>query len=141
MQEKLSEILKTLGLPIALAAVIVAVANLLGLPLEQAFGLFPLLLGVPFVISLLIDLLKGLKIVTPGTSAQWSAALNLVSIIGLAVLLKFIPDFYVTTWDAQLMELAKAVMLIVTWLLQLFGTKSAHGFYTRGLGIRKFSFA
>ena len=141
MLEKLGDLLKALGLPVLLAGVIAAVASLLGLPLEQAFQLFPLLVGVQFVIGLMIDLLKLLKVVTPGTSAQWSAGFNLIAVIGLAVLFKYIPDFDVVTWDAKILEVAKAVALIIIWITQLVGTKSAHNFYVRGLGITRFSFS
>lgn len=140
MQSKLEELLKAIGLPVGLAAVIVSVAVWQGLPLEQAIQLFGLLTGLPFVIGLIVDVLKQVGVVTPGTSGVWSAGFNLISMIGLAVLLKYAPSFDVTTWDAQLLELAKAVILIVTWVAQLFGTKGAHHFYTRGLGIKQFRF-
>lgn len=141
MHEKLEELLKAIGLPVTLALVIASIAAFLGLPLEDAFQLFGLLIGVPFVIGLIVDLLKQVGVVTPGTSAMWSAALNLLAVIGLSIMLKFVPASDVLTWDAQLLELAKAVLLIITWIAQLFGTKGTHHFYTRGLGIRRFSFA
>lgn len=140
MQSKIEELLKLIGLPIGLAAVMVSVAAYLGLPLEQAVQLFGILVGLPFVIGLIVDLLKLVGVVKPGTSGAWSAGLNLVSIVGLAALLKFVPNADVPTWDAQLLELAKAVVLLVTWLMQLFGTKGAHHFYSRTLGIKRFRF-
>lgn len=140
MQQKLEELLKAIGLPITLALVISSIAAFLGLPLEDAFDLFGLLIGVPFVVGLIVDLLKQVGVVTPGTSGMWSAAFNLVAVIGLAILLNFVPADDVLAWDAQLLELAKAVLLIITWIAQMFGTKGAHHFYTRGLGIRRFSF-
>ncbi|MCI0549884.1 MAG: hypothetical protein L0287_02915 [Anaerolineae bacterium] len=140
MQSKLEELLKALGLPVGLALVITSIAAYMGVPLEQAFQLFGLLTGLPFVIGLIVDVLKLVGVVTSGTSGVWSAGFNLLAIVGLAVLLKAVPDFDVTTWDAQLLELAKAVVLIITWIVQLFGTKRAHNFYTRGLGIERFAF-
>ncbi len=128
MQPKLEELLKALGLPITLAVVIISVASFLGLPLEQAFTVFGLLAGVPFVVALIVDVLKLVGVVTPGTSGSWSAGVNLVAIFGLAFLLRAIPDFDVQAWDARLLELAKAVLLIVTWIAQLFGTRGAHHF-------------
>lgn len=141
MQEKLGELLKTLGLPIGLAVVIASVASFFGLPLEQAFQLFGVLAGAPFVISLIIDVLKQIGVVSDGTAAQWSAGLNLLSVIGLAVLLKYAPTFDVSTWDAQVLEIAKAIVLIITWIMQLFGSRAAHYFYTNSLGIRQFSYS
>lgn len=141
MLAKIEQLVRDLGLPVSVAAIIVAVAGYFGLPLETVVQLFGVLVGLPFVWALVVDLLKGLGIVQPGDAGKWSAAFNLISIIGLAVLLKFLPSFDVVTWDAQLLEVAKAVVLIVTWIMQLFGTKGAHRFYVNGLGIRRFSFA
>lgn len=139
MQSKIEELLKALGLPVGLAVVIASVAAYLGLPLDQAFQMFGVLVGLPFAIGLIIDLLKQIGVVTPDTAGIWSAGFNLIAIIGLAILFKYMPTFDVTAWDAKLLELAKAVVLIVTWIMQLFGTKGAHQFYTRGLGIARFS--
>lgn len=139
MSEKLQELFKAIGLPIGLVAVIVAVAGYIGLPLEQAVQLFGVLIGVPFVIALVIDILKQFGVVDDGTAGKWSAVLNLIVIIGLAVLLKFVPNFDVVSIDAKILELGKAVAIIVMYLIQLFGTKSAHRAYVHGLGIARFS--
>lgn len=141
MSEKLQELFKAVGLPIGLVAIIVAVAGYMGLPLEQAVQLFGVLVGVPFVIALVIDILKQFGVVDDGTAGKWSAVLNLIAILGLAVLLGFVPDLDVVSIDAKILELAKAVAIIVTYLIQLFGTKSAHRAYVHGLGIARFSFA
>jgi hypothetical protein len=140
MQSKLEELLKALGLPVGLALVIASVAKYFGLTLDQAFQVFGILVGLPFVIGLIIDVLKLAGVVTPGTSGIWSAGFNLAAILGLAILFKYAPNFDVTTWDAKLLELAKAIVLIVTWIVQLFGTKGVHRFYIRGLGVSRFSF-
>jgi uncharacterized membrane protein YczE len=140
MSEKLQELFKAIGLPIGLVAIVVAVAAFVGLPLEQAMQLFGVLVGVPFVIALVIDILKQFGVVDDGTAGKWSAVLNLIVILGLAVLLKFIPNFDVVSLDKQILELAKAVAIIVIYLIQLLGTKSAHVAYVRGLGIARFSY-
>jgi uncharacterized membrane protein YczE len=139
MLEKFKEFFKAIGLPVGLVAVIVAVAGFVGLPLEQAVQLFGMLIGVPFVIALVIDVLKQFGVVDDGTAGKWSAVLNLIIILGLAVLLKVIPNFDVVSLDKQILELAKAVAIIVIYLIQLLGTKSAHVAYVRGLGIVRFS--
>lgn len=140
MSEKLQELFKAIGLPVGLVAIVVAVAGFVGLPLEQALQLFGVLVGVPFVIALVIDILKQFGVVDDGTAGKWSAVLNLVFILGLAVLLKFVPNFDVVSIDANILELAKAVAIIVVYLIQLFGTKSAHRAYVNGLGIVRFSY-
>ena len=140
MQSKLEELLKQIGLPITVAAVIASVAGYFGLPLEQAFSLFGILSGLPFVLGLLIDLLKQVGVVKPGDAGKWSAGFNLAGVIALTVLLKVNPSFDVPTWDAQLLEIAKAVVIVITWVLQLFGTQGAHYFFSRSLGIKPFSF-
>lgn len=139
MQIKLEELLKSIGLPVGLAAVIAAVALFLGVPLEQAFQLFGVLVGIPFVISLVIDLLKQFGVVDDGTAGKWSAALNLITIIALAIAMKFYPTFDYASLDAYIYEIGKALMVIITFILQLISTRSAHQAYIRGLGIRRFS--
>lgn len=139
MQLKLEELLKSIGLPVGLAAVIAAVAVFFGVPLEQAFQLFGVLAGIPFVIGLVIDLLKQFGVVNDGSAGKWSAALNLVAIIGLAIALKLWPSFDYASLDAYIYEIGKALMVIITFVLQLVGTRSAHRAYVRGLGIRRFS--
>lgn len=140
MLEKLQQLLRDLGLSTTLAVVVVAVVQYLGLPLEQAFGFFGVLVGLPFIWGYIVDMLKAVGVVKPGTSGQWSAAFNLISVFALAVLLKYLPDFDVTTWDAQLFEVAKSVVLVIAWIGQLFGTKGAHRIYVRTLGARHFGF-
>jgi uncharacterized membrane protein YczE len=141
MSEKLKELFKAIGLPVGLIAIVVSVAAFMGLPLEQALQLFGVLVGVPFVIALVIDILKQFGVVDDGTAGKWSAVLNLIAILALAILLKFMPNFDVVSIDAKILELAKAVAIIVMYLIQLFGTKSAHVAYVRGLGIARFSSA
>jgi hypothetical protein len=141
MQSKLEELLKALGLPIGLAAVIVSLAMLLGLPLDQAFQLFAVLVGLPFFFGLIVDLLKQVGVVKDGTAGYWSAGFNLLGVIGVAVLLKYVPDIDIKTWDMQLLQILQGVVLLITWITQLFGTKRAHMFYSQGLDIKRFSFA
>lgn len=139
MQLKLEELLKAIGLPVGLAAVIVSVGLYFGIPLEQALKLFGVLIGIPFVIGLVIDLLKQFGVVNDGTAGKWSAGLNLISIIGLAIALKMWPSFDYTSLDAYVYEIGKALMVIITFILQLVGSKSAHRAYVRGMSIRQFS--
>ena len=141
MQIKLEELLKALRVPVSIAAVITAVAALFGVPLENAFQLFGLLLGMPFLISLIIDVLKQLKIVDDGTAAKWSAGLNLLAIAGLAIAMKFYPDFDYVSIDAYIYQLGQAIAVIVMFILQVVSTAKAHRAYVRGLGIRRFSYS
>jgi len=141
MQIKLEELLKALGLPVAIAAVITAVAAFLGVPLENAFQLFGVLVGFPFLISFIIDLLKQLHVVDDGTAAKWSAGLNLFAVIGIAIALKFFPDFDYASLDAYVYQIGQAVAVIVMFILQLISTAKAHRVYVKGLGIKRFSFS
>lgn len=139
MLEKLQELFKAIGLPVGLVAIVVAVTGFVGLPMDQAVQLFGVLVGAPFVIALVIDILKQFGVVDDGTAGKWSAVMNLVVIIGLSVLLKFAPNFDVVSVDAKMLELAKAAAIIVVYLIQLFGTKGAHRAYVKGLGYVSFS--
>lgn len=141
MQIKLEELLKAIGLPVGLAAIIVAVAMFFGVPLEQAFTLFGVLVGVQFVIGFIVDMLKGVGVVDDGTAAKWAAVFNLAAVIGLAIALKFFPSFDYVALDAYILEIGKAIAVIVTFILQMLGTKSAHRAYVNGLGIHRFSYS
>jgi hypothetical protein len=141
MQIELEKLLKTFGLPVGLAVVIAAVFGFLGVPIEQAFQLFGVLVGVPFVISFIINILKLLKVVDDGTAGKWSAALNLISIIALAIAMRFYPSFDFPALDAYIYEIGKALAVIVMFILQMIGTQSAHRFYVQGLGIKRFSYS
>jgi hypothetical protein len=139
MQIKLEELLKAIGLPVGLAVVIAALAGYFVVPMEQAFQLFGLFAGIPFVIALIINVLKQFGIITDGSAGRWSAGMNLVSIIGLSIALKFFPNFDYVSLDAYIFEIGQALVVIVTFILQLIGTKSAHRAYVYGLGISRFS--
>jgi len=139
MEVKIGELLKAIGLPVGIAAIIVAVAAFLGVPLDQAFTLFGLLIGVQFVIAFTVDVLKHFGVVDDGTAGKWSAGFNLVAVIGLAIALKFYPSFDYVSLDAYIYEIGKAIAILVTFILQMIGTRSAHRAYVRGLGISRFS--
>jgi len=141
MQNRLEEFLKALGWPVAIAGVITAVAALFGVPLENTFALFGVLVGLPFVISFIIDVLKQLKVVDDGTAAKWSAGLNLFAIIGLAIAMKFFPDFDYASLDAYIYQIGQAIAVIVMFILQLVSTARAHRAYVHGLGIKRFSYS
>ena len=74
---KLEDIFKTLGLPLALVAVIVAFLAWVGLALEQLYVVVASLVGLQVFLSFLIDVLKYAGVVNAGTSGKWSAVFNI----------------------------------------------------------------
>jgi multisubunit Na+/H+ antiporter MnhG subunit len=133
---KLEDIFKTLGLPLALVAVIVAFLSWVGLTLEQLYVVVASLVGVQVFLAFLIDVLKYAGVVNAGTSGKWSAVINLLALIGVAAWLKFFPNFDIHAADAQLLELAKVLALVFAYITQIIGTKAVHKVaLSKGLGV------
>jgi hypothetical protein len=123
---KIESTFKTLGIPLALVAVIVALLAWAGLTLEQLYVVAASLVGLQLFLSFLIDVLKYAGVVNAGTAGKWSAVFNLVTLIGVAVYLKFFPTFDIATVDNQLLELAKVLGLVFAYMTQIIGTKAVH---------------
>jgi hypothetical protein len=122
----LKQNLKTLGLPLALVAVIIALLAWVGLTVEQLTAVAVGLVGFQLCFAFLVDVLKYIGVVSAGKAGQWSAAFNLLMLIGVAVWLKLFPGFDVYALDAQLFELAKLAGLIFVYVTQVIGTKAVH---------------
>ena len=123
---KLEDTFKTLGLPLALVAVIMALLAWAGLTLEKLYVVAAALVGLQLFISFLIDVLKYVGVVNAGTSGKWSAVFNLVTLVGVAIWLKFFPTFDIYAADSQLFELAKVLGLVFAYVTQIIGTKAVH---------------
>ena len=65
------------------------------------------LVGIQLLGFVLIDALKYAGVVNPGDSGKWSAAYNLIVLIGVVAWLGFAPSFDLAGLDAQIYELAK----------------------------------
>ena len=133
---KLEEIFKTLGLPLALVAVIAAFLAWAGLTLDQLYIVIGSLVGLQVSLSFLIDVLKYAGVVNAGTSGKWSAVFNLLALIGVAAWLKLFPSVDIYAVDAQLLELAKLLTLVFAYITQIIGTKAVHKVaLSKGLGV------
>lgn len=130
----LKRIFETLGLPLALVGVIVALLAWIGLTLEELAGVALTLVGLQLMLSFVIDLLKYVGVVDDGTAGKWSAAFNLVTLVGVAVYLKFFPAFDIHAVDNQLLELAKLLIYVFAYVTQMIGTKRVHA-VTNGFGL------
>lgn len=123
---KLEEIFKTLGLPLGLVGVIVGLLAWAGLTVEQLAKVAAGLIGFQLLGSFLIDALKYTGVIRAGDSGKWSAAYNLLTLIGVAVWLGYFPSFDLQGFDNQVYELAKLLGLIFSYITQLIGTKGIH---------------
>lgn len=137
---KLEDLFKTLGIPLTLIAVIVAVLAMFGLSLDQITTVAVSLVGLQLLCSFLVDVLKWAGVVNDGTSGKWSAALNLVTLTGVAVWTKFFPTFDLQALDNQLLELGKVLVMVFAYITQIVGTRNVHQLTVRGLGIKAFTF-
>lgn len=141
MKLDLPVILKALGLPTGLVAVLSAVLLLFGVDLSQVITVAASLVGVWALLSVLIDVLKFVGVVDDGTSGKWSAILNLGVLGVVAFILASDPEFDFGVLDAQLQTLAKFGSLVLTYLINMLGTKAMHQVQVKGLGIKTFTFA
>lgn len=132
---KLSEILKTLGLPIALTAVFSALLLLFDISLETVERVFLSMLGLQVLIGVLVDFLKYAGVVLEGTSGKWSAAFNLLGLIVVASLSGLYPTFDFLSLDEDLLTFANFAFLVLGMITQSSGSKSVHLFVKDTLGI------
>ena len=123
---ELKDIFKTLGIPLALVAVIVSLLAWFGLTLEQLYVVAASLVGLQLFQSFLIDVLKWAGVVDDGTAGKWSAVFYLVTLGGLGIYLGFFPTFDIHAVDNQLLELAKVLGVIFAYVTQMIGTKAVH---------------
>lgn len=140
MKISLPSILAELGWPLGLVAVFGAVLALFGVSLDQVLIIAASLIGLWAVLSLIVNVLKTVGVVDPGTSGKWSAALNLAAIIGIAAVLAAKPDFDFAALDVQLQIVAEFGSLLLVYLTNILGTQAMHKVQVRQLGIRAFSF-
>jgi hypothetical protein len=101
---------------------------------SEIMELWPQLLGAAAIITVIVNILKLTPLVKDGTADKWSAGLNLLGLVSLFVVKLFWPEVDIQLIDAELSELANVLMVVLTYVLQLGGSKF---FYTilRGLPI------
>lgn len=139
MKLDLGELLKQLGLPLALVALFAAILGLFGVSLDAILHIVEGLVGTFALIALLINILKYVGVVNDGTAGKWSAALNLVVVVAVAVVFKLVPGFDFGGVDAKIGEFARVAAIVFAYIIQLIGTRSVHMAMTRGLRITAFS--
>lgn len=139
MKVDLGDILKSLGLPIGLIAVFSAVLLLFGINLETVLSIAGSMVGLQLLLSVLIDVLKWAGVVKDDTAGIWSAGFNLAALGVIATIFYYNPALDFPQIDAQLATIAKFLALILGYIIQMIGTKGAHQFIVRGLGVTAFS--
>lgn len=140
MKFDIENLFKTLGLPVGLTAVFGAILALFGVSLDSVLEVAGSMIGLWAVISLVVNLLKLVGVVDPGTSGKWSAALNLLAVVGIAALLAADPAFDFPALDGNLQIVAQFGMLVLGYVTNMLGAQAVHRVQVRSLGIRAFSF-
>lgn len=135
----LKTIFKTLGLPLAMIAVIVALLVWAGLDIDEITAVAVSLVGLQLAVAFLVDVLKYAGVVDDGTAGKWSAGFNLLTLAGVAFWMKFYPTFDIHSLDNQIGELAKLLGLIFAYITQMIGAKAVHRFSVDKLEIEAFS--
>jgi len=136
---KLEVALKTLGLPIGLIAVFGAVLAIFGISLDQVLVIAGGMIGLQLLIAVVVNVLKMAGVVDDGTAGKWSAVFNLLSMTGVAALIGVNPQFDFSALDGQFVDIARFTALMITYVVQISGTKMLHNFSVDGLGIKTFS--
>ncbi|MGA2490208.1 MAG: hypothetical protein ABSF99_08480 [Anaerolineales bacterium] len=99
--------------------------NVLTEAITIALG-FASLFGISALIAALINLLKTIKVVTDGTSAYWSAGLNLAAFIGLVAFRVFRPDLALDILNGYAGQIATVILFILGFIVQIIGSASTH---------------
>ncbi|MBI5951885.1 MAG: hypothetical protein HY865_09525 [Chloroflexi bacterium] len=136
----LERIVKSLGLPLGVVAVIVSILALVGLDAEQIAKTAVTLVGAQACVLLVIDILKWSGVVSDGTAGKWSAVFNAAIFVALIVQTKFFPLYDVLRLDAQLLEFAKTAGVVFLYVAQVAGTKAIRELVRR-LGIKVYTFS
>lgn len=136
----LKKIFETLGLPLGLVAVIVALLAWIGLTPDELVAVAVTLVGLQLLLSFVIDVGKYIGLVDDGTAGKWSAVFNLLTLIAVAVWLKFFPTIDIYAIDNQLNELAKLCIYVFAYITQIIGTKRVHQTAVK-LGVEAFTFS
>lgn len=139
MKFDLSKTLETLGWPLGLVAVFSSVLLLFGVQLDTVLAIAYGMVGAQALIALAIDVLKYVGAISDGNAGKWSAVLNLLGLAGIAVGLGLNPGFDFPKLDASLVIIAQFGSLVFGYIIQIAATKHIHKFFTRGLGIWRFS--
>lgn len=129
---------KSIGLNAAWIAVFAAVLKLFGVDLDTVLGIAATMVGLQLLISLAINVLKWAGVVNDGTAGKWSAVLNLCGLGLIAYLLASSPAFDFASLDAQFVDIARFLNLLLGFVVQVAGTKYWHQSMTYGLGVRVF---
>lgn len=138
---KLENIVKSLGLPLGIVALVVAILALFGLDAVQVAGVASTLVGAQACIAIAVNLLKWLGLVNDGKAGWWSALFNAAVFVSVAVQLGFFPSFDIASFDTQLFNFAQAAGGVLLYLIQLVGTKAFHKVQVNGFGIRAVSYS
>jgi len=94
--------------------------------LTVVLSLLASLVGLPALISVVIDALKQYGIITDSTSGQWSAGFNLFSLVAVLVAVNFFPSVNITSLDGKLLQVAQLAGLMLSYVAQIFVSKGVH---------------
>lgn len=86
-------------------------------------------------VSLIIQILKNLKIVSDSTSSIWSVFLNIAGLAAFTSLKVFKPDIDLVQVDQNLLPLFQALKYILSFVLQLGVSKGTYTNVLKPIGV------
>ena len=95
---------------------------------------FGALAGAAALIAALVNALKAFGLVKDGDAPTWSAGLNLLGLAALLALKVFRPDLDVGALDAQVAQIAQALIVVLGFVVQLGLARQAHA-WLRGVKV------
>jgi hypothetical protein len=87
---------------------------------------FAALAGVSKLTAAIVSLLKYTGVILDGTSAKWTAALNLVFFIALVVFRVFQPDVTLEILDGYAGQIAQIAIFVLGFVMQITGSKPTY---------------
>ena len=91
------------------------------------------LTGVAAMIAVLVNMGKSAGLVKDGQAGAWSAALNLLVLVGLLVLQTTSNSSLVPAIDTQAGGLASLLPIVLSYILQIFASRQTHSLVLAGL--------
>ncbi len=84
------------------------------------------LVGFAALISVVVNVLKTKGIIKDGQATAWVAGINLVGLVVMFIVQMVAPDVNIVFLDEQAGQIANLLLVVFSYITQLFGSKLTH---------------